>query len=167
MRIPIVDENDNILYYKDSKERDLRKEVTRVAVLWIFNERKEILIARRSKKKKHHPDLWGPSVAGSVEEGETYESNIIKEADEEIGLSINTVTLGPKLRISGLHEYFTQWFFTKVSSGTKFVPRVGEVDEVQWATLTDLKKKYEMKPEEFLPRFKSYFELLENYENKS
>ena len=33
------------------------------------------------------PEVWGPAVSGTNEEGETYDSNIIKEAQEEIGLT--------------------------------------------------------------------------------
>ena len=44
MIIPIVDEQDNFLCYKDSKERDPNKEVTRSSALWVVNEKGEILI---------------------------------------------------------------------------------------------------------------------------
>ena len=50
MKIPIVDENDNFLYYKESSERDERKESTRGASLWLTNEKGEVLIAKRAKQ---------------------------------------------------------------------------------------------------------------------
>ncbi len=31
--------------------------------------------------------MWGSAVAGTVEKGEDYESNIYKETEEEIGLA--------------------------------------------------------------------------------
>ncbi len=85
MQIPIVNEQDEIIGYKDRKDRNL-VDITRVSALWITNEDGEILLAQRGLNKTHSPGLWGPAVAGTVEEGETYESNIIKEAEEEIGL---------------------------------------------------------------------------------
>ena len=47
-----------------------------------------VLIVERQTAfdKKYDPGKWGPSAAGTVEEGETYQSNIIKELQEEIGL---------------------------------------------------------------------------------
>lgn len=105
MKIPIVNEQDEIIGYKD---RDLRdpKEITRVSGLWVTDTAEKILLAQRSWKKKSDPGRWGPAVAGTVEEGETYESNIIKEAREEIGLTNIVPIAGPKHRRSTSHEYF-------------------------------------------------------------
>src|SRR6185503_1888906 len=116
MKIPIVDEKDNFLYLKDPNKRDLRKEVTRGSALWVINEKGEILLAKRSKKKWNLPNVWGPSVAGSIEESESYEYNVVKEAQEEIGIKLDEVTLGPKRRESDSHEFFCQYFFAQVSS---------------------------------------------------
>lgn len=165
MKIPIVDENDKFLYYKDSKERDLRKEVTRSSALWVINEKEEILVAKRSKNNKNFPNVWGPSVAGSLEEGESYEDNIIKEAKEEIGISLEKIILGPKKRESDSHEYFGQYFFTQISSDTKFILQESEVDEVRWVSLEKLKEWRIKNPEEFLPTFEGNLKVIENYEN--
>src|SRR3989338_4245132 len=85
MRVPIVNEKDEIIEYKDWKDRGL-KEIVRVSGLWIVDGNGNILLAQRYKNKTHDPGKWGPAVAGTVEEGETYESNIVKEAEEENGL---------------------------------------------------------------------------------
>lgn len=167
MRIPIVDEQDEVLYYKDSIERNARTEITRVAALWVINEKDEFLIAKRSKNKKHHPNVWGPSVAGSVEEGESYEENIKKEAKEEIGINLNGIIVGSKERVSSSHEYFCQYFFTEISSETKFTLQESEVDEVKWISLKELKDWYTKSPEEFTPSFTKSFKVIENYENQN
>jgi len=166
MKIPIVDEKDNLLYYKESKERDLRKEITRASGLWIINEKREILMTKRSKNKRHFPNIWGPSVAGSLEAGESYKDNIIKEAKEEIGINLDKIIPGPKKRESDDHEFFAQYFFTQIPSDTRFVLQSSEVDEVKWVTLEKLKDWYLKNPEEFLPFFYSSLEVIENYENQ-
>lgn len=167
MRIPIVDEQDHILYYKDSQERDKKKEITRAAGIWISNEKREFLVAKRSKNKKHQPNIWGPSAAGTLEEGETYESNIIKETKEEIGVNLDKVTMGPKVRVSSSHEYFGQYFFAIIPSSTIFTLQEEEVDEVRWVSLRDLQDWYSTHPEEFIPSFNKSIGALEQYENKS
>ena len=53
-------------------------------------------------------------MSGLLEEGETYESNIIKEAKSEIGLTLTKFTLGPKMRESDRHEFFAQYFFATI-----------------------------------------------------
>ena len=84
-KIIIVDKNDKIIGYKIRGTLD-KNGIYRVSALWITNSLGEILLARRSRKKDKHPLKWGPAVAGTVEEGETYEQNIVKEAWEELGL---------------------------------------------------------------------------------
>ena len=167
MKIPIVDENDNFLYYKDSNERDLRKEITRSSALWVLNENGEILLAKRSKNKLNFPNVWGPSAAGSVEEGETYEENMVKEAKEEIGINLDKIILGPKKRESDDHEFFAQYFFTTISSSTKFILQKSEVDEVRWISLEKLKEWYLKNPQEFLPSFNISLEVIKNYETQN
>ena len=79
MIIPIVNEQDEIIEYKDRNDRS-PEEITRITSLWLGNEKGEVLLAQRAFNKKTSPGLWGPAAAGSVEKGETYDSNIIKEA---------------------------------------------------------------------------------------
>src|SRR3990170_7771672 len=72
MRIPIVNEQDNLLYFKDKSERDKRKEITRSSSLIIFNKKGEVLLAKRSKNKKNSPNVWGPSAEGPQTFGEFF-----------------------------------------------------------------------------------------------
>ncbi|OGI45475.1 hypothetical protein A2121_00935 [Candidatus Nomurabacteria bacterium GWB1_40_6] len=167
MRVPIVDENDIVLYYKDRKDRDLRKEISRSSAIWITNEKGDILIAKRSKNKVNFPNIWGPSAAGTVEEGESYESNIIKEVKEEIGIELDNLSLGPKERESDNHEFFGQYFFSKISSNTKFILQESEVDEVRWISLGELEKWYMENPKDFIVSFNVSLKVIKNYTNQS
>jgi NADH pyrophosphatase NudC (nudix superfamily) len=119
-------------------------------------------------RKKDSPGLWGPAVAGSVEEGETYESNIIKEAEEEIGLKNLKPILGPKVRRSGTHEYFAQVFFTIIPKDYPLVKQDEEVEEIRWFRKEELYKLLDEKPEMFLKNTKNYTQDFFNYyENKN
>src|SRR3989338_11488629 len=107
--IIIVNENDEIIGFK--KRGTLKPEdIYRVSALWIENSKGEVLLAQRSFSKKHHPGLWGPAVAGTNEEGETYEENIIKEAEEEVGLKDIHLKKWFKKRTSTDYNHFTQFF---------------------------------------------------------
>lgn len=165
MRLPIVDENDILIDYKDKQER-LPSEISRVSGLWVTDKDGNILLAQRGLNKKNHPGLWGPAVAGTVEEGESYEDNIIKEAEEEIGLTGMKLSLGPKLRKSSNHEYFVQWFTTTIRHDFPFKKEDREVEKIQWFSRGELGKLLKEKPEIFLPDFYKYLEIFNN-ENKS
>jgi len=83
--VSVVDEQDNVI---GTKARDdlTQKDIVRVSVLWIENSEGKVLLQQRALTKKIGPGQWGPAVAGTVEAHETYLSNIIKEAEEEIDL---------------------------------------------------------------------------------
>ena len=75
MKIPIVNEQDEILGYKDRDGKN-REDISRITALWLTDFDGNVLLAQRAFNKKRSPGLWGPAVAGTVEEGETYEEKI-------------------------------------------------------------------------------------------
>jgi isopentenyl-diphosphate delta-isomerase len=155
MKIPIVNEQDEIIGYKDREDRN-PNDICRITGLWLTDPDGKILLAQRSFSKKLSPGLWGPAVAGTVEEGETYESNIIKEAEEEIGLIGLKPVIGPKIRRSTNHECFAQWFTVVVDHNYPFKKQDEEVEDVRWFTKDEILKLLEEKPEMFLINFQQY-----------
>lgn len=156
--IIIVDEQDNIIGYKDRETGLEPNDIYRVSALWITNSKDEVLLARRAYNKSHDPGKWGPAVAGTVEKGETYESNIIKEAAEEIGLNGIKFKVGPKkYRVTDKHRYFGQWYYLKIDKPiNKFKIQKDEVAEIKWFSKEDLKREVLEKPDEFLNSIKNF-----------
>jgi isopentenyl-diphosphate delta-isomerase len=131
-KIIIVNEEDEIIGYK---ERDTltADDIYRVSGLWIENNKGQVLLARRAFNKKKDPGMWGPAVAGTIDKGETYESNIIKEANEELGLQNIKLNKGPKKRIKHPHNHFTQWFLLKLNKPLEYFKiNKEEVAEIKW-----------------------------------
>jgi len=159
MKIIIVDNDDKII---GSKERaEIKKEdIYRVAALWIKNSKNQFLLAKRALTKKNDPGKWGPAVAGTVEEGETYESNITKEAKEELGLKNLNLIKGSKTRTKGIHNHFTQWFLVTLDKTIEeFEIQEEEIDEIKWFTKKVFMKKYKENPSTFIPKIKKYVEM--------
>lgn len=160
-RIIIVNEQDEPIGIKDRADI-LPDDIYRVSALWLENIKGECLIARRAFTKRHDPGLWGPAVAGTVGEGETYESNIRKESLEEIGLELGEIILGKKLLYTEEHKFFAQWFFTKVGASKetlKFNP--AEVAEIRWVPRDVLGKWIREKPGDFTPHTARWPELFD------
>ena len=166
MKIPIVDENDNIICCKDRKDR-LPWEITRITSLWLGNEKSEVLLAQRAFTKKVHPGLWGPAAAGSVEEGETYDSNVVKEAEEEIGLTGVEFIPWDKLRRSSSHEYFVQSYIAFTTSDYPLVKQDEEVEAIKWFSKEELFKTLNENPEIFLYSIKERAEEFFKYADKN
>lgn len=158
-RITIVNENDKVIGYKDRDALE-KNDIYRVSALWITNSQGAILLARRHRSKSHHPRKWGPAVAGTVDEGEDYKENIIKEAEEEIGLKEIKPKLGPKTKTDNEFHHFTQWYILITDKNiNEFKIQEDEVEEIKWFSPKELSKQLEENPEEFIPTMKKYFEL--------
>ncbi len=86
-KIIVVDENDKEIGVKE-RSKITHDDIYRVSGLWLTNSKGEILLAQRSfnKPRDNDPGKWGPAVAGTVDEDETYKENIQKEIKEELGL---------------------------------------------------------------------------------
>jgi isopentenyldiphosphate isomerase len=157
--ITIVNENDEII---GSGERGTTSEdnICRVSALWLTNSHGEILIAKRHRNKFYHPGTWGPAVAGTVEVGESYEDNIIKEAEEELGLENIKPKIGPKIRVGDMHSFFLQWYLLVADKNlNEFELQSDEVEGVDWISPEELEKQLKEQPEKFGPNMKRYFKL--------
>ena len=152
MMIQIVDEKDNLIGHKERGEVDPEKDIYRSAALWLTNSKGEVLLAQRKFTKDHDPGKQGPAVSGTVDEGETYESNIYKEAEEEIGLKGETLKLGPKERVTKEYNFFCQWFTHSLDWPLeKFVPQESEVEKLAWISEQELVKDVANNPDKYLP----------------
>jgi isopentenyl-diphosphate Delta-isomerase len=148
-QIIIVNNQDEVIGYKERGAQS-KQDIYRVSALWITNSKGDILLAQRKFTKSHDPGKWGPAVAGTLEEGETYESNILKEAEEEIGLKNISPVLGLKRRSTGEHNYFTQWYtLTLDKPARNFTIQEEEVEQVKWFTRKELEKKQLEYPENY------------------
>ena len=153
-KIVIVNENDEII---GSKERGTlnQSDIYRVSALWIQNSKGEILLAQRSFNKKNNPGQWGPAVAGTIDEGESYESNIVKEAEEEIGLNNQEFQKSFHHFHDGEHKHFTQWFFALVDKEIEeFTIQEEEVEKIKWYSKEELLKELSESPNLFLTSIK-------------
>jgi isopentenyl-diphosphate delta-isomerase len=149
-RIIIVNDHDEIIGHKE--RGTLTKEnIYRVTGLWVTNSSGDILLAQRHLSKRHDPGKWGPAVAGTVDEGETYDSNIVKEAEEEVGLRDIYPTLGPKRQVRGEYIYFCQWYTLVVDKPAEdFTIQKEEVEQVKWFTRAELEHELAEHPDNYL-----------------
>ena len=158
-KVIIVNDNDEIIRYKERATVEAT-DIYRVSALWVQDSMGNILLAQRSLKKKNSPGKWGPAVAGTNEEGETYESNILKEAEEEIGLKGYAFQKKHKERHLGDHDYFVQIFFLMIDKNIgEFKVQESEVQQVKWFTKKGLLEELKQNPDMFLKSVKDCFDL--------
>ena len=147
-KIIIVDHKDNII---GSKERSkvTYEDIFRVTGLWITNSKGEILLAQRAHTKSHSPGCFATAVSRTVEEGESYEENIYKEAEEELGIKDAKFTEGPHTRSEGPWQHFTQWYFLITDKKAEdFIIDKKEVERVKWFKEEEILKFCDEHPEQ-------------------
>lgn len=150
-KVIIVDKNDEVIGYKLRNNRT-SEDIIRIAGIWMENEKNEVLIAQRSKNKKNDPGKWGPAAAGTLEKGETYKSNILKEVEEEIGIILESkdlIYLGAFYEQAS-NQYFVGTFYAKITSDSKFTLQQEEVEAVRWISWSDLETEVKKYPEKYL-----------------
>lgn len=98
-RIVTVDENDNVTG-EEGKEKchDGGGILHRGFLAMVINNAGELLLTRRSDKKRLWPGFWDGSVASHVFRGEDYEHASIRRLREEIGLVTDDVRYAFKFR---------------------------------------------------------------------
>lgn len=152
MKIQIVDDQDKLIGVKERTEVDYKTDTYRVSALWLTNSKGQTLLAKRAAVKDKDPGKWGPAVAGTIDEGETYDENIYKEAEEEIGLTGEQFKKGQKILVKYPRTYFCQWYFVTIDRDTdSFVMQEDEVDKLTWIDIGQMKQELKTNPDKYVP----------------
>lgn len=150
MRIPIVNEEDEILYYKERNDVT-PDEIIRTASIWITDEFDNVLMQQRKFTKKKNPGKWGPAAAGTVEKDETYEQNIRKEVFEEIGIKdISPIPYKKFFGKTNNGKRFAQVYTATIHHNTVLTIQEDEVEQMKWFSRKELLDKIESNPETFV-----------------
>lgn len=123
-------------------------------MLWLMNENGDLLLARRADHKAQDPGLWGPSVTGKLEEGETFEDAVVREVEEELNLSRDLLTpsflFDTNFRHPDGETRQFKVFIANISSEVAQNVRIdaNEVAEVKWLSIKKIKALLNSKPGE-------------------
>ena len=169
MKILIVNNRDIVIGTKERRERT-EGEITRVTGATIIDSNNNILVSQRSFSKKYNAGKWTISAAGTLEEGETYISNIIKEIKEELGVTVEERELIPS--VYGLDTiskgFFRQMYFVKKDIPISDIKiQKEEVEQVKWIELEKLVETFRKNPNDFTPTFPTILESIIEFVKKS
>jgi isopentenyldiphosphate isomerase len=150
-RIVIVDDQNKVIGAKPRDEVDYDQDIYRSTGIWITNSDGQILIAQRKLTKEKDPGKWGPAAAGTVDEGETYESNARKELSEEIGLRDVELTVGPQHFVTVPRRQFVQWFVGQADvTLDQLTLQPEEVEAAQWIEPAQLVADVQSNPDKYV-----------------
>ena len=110
--------------------------------IWIYNDKKQLLVQKRAKFKKKNPSKWDMPSAGHVDAGETPLQGCVRETKEELGLVVNPdefefVCEWKDLNGWQLAQVYTLKSDAKIEDMTL---QVEEVECVEWLDFKDFEK---------------------------
>jgi len=150
--LDVVDENDNVI---GQEERDvcLAKNLLHRSVhVFVFNSKGELLLQKRSMKKKIFPGRWCASCSGHVSAGQTYEEAAVRELEEEIGVSVENLKFVAKFFDLNPVDSEIAKLYTTSHEGP-FKIQEEEVDEVKFLPMEKIKEEIKNSPEKYTSDF--------------
>lgn len=158
--INIYDENNNCLNTEKMKSVAHKTGLWhRVAHIWIYNSKGEIMLQLRSKKKELHPDKWDVTVAGHAMVHEEPLFSAIREIKEEIGLTVKKEDLEFLYVIKNkavfndiINNAFYYIYLLKFDGDIeRFELQKDEVEEVRFIPIKLLEEELGQQPEKYFP----------------
>jgi isopentenyl-diphosphate delta-isomerase len=141
------------------------------AHLWILNREGQILIQRRSPTKENWPNLWDVSVAGHISAGEGPVEAALREAKEELGITLDPgecrylFTVAEQVSLNNRryvdNEYHHVFLVEKDLDVGDLKFTDGEVAEARFVALGELQTNLTTDPSGFVPHEEEYRRLFE------
>jgi isopentenyl-diphosphate delta-isomerase len=160
----LVDQDDHILGYQEKSTcHQGEGKLHRAFSIFIFNNQKELLLQKRSQKKRLWPLFWSNSVCSHPRKGETILDAACKRVEVELGVPIE-----PPLTY--LFKFQYQAFFKDIGSENELCsvligkwnktihPNPDEIADWKYINLTDLDKDINKSPHLYTPWFKMEWE---------
>lgn len=157
-RIIFVNEHDEPIGVGTREEAWAKGIYMRIVRVILRDEHGRFLSQRRSKQKKSYPDRWTDSASGHVDEGDTYDSAVKREMNEEIGVDVPLHPIGKfqseDITVDKKILEFNAIYEGTISSSTPLALQESEVSDTKWFELDELKQLMQDAPDQFTPGFR-------------
>ncbi len=156
---PVVDEDGNEISIAprslchDGKSMLLHP----VVHLHLINSRGELFLQKRAMTKDILPGMWDTSVGGHMSPGESVETALRRETEEELGLKKITFHLNKKYKWQSSRERELVYSFTGRSDETPVI-NPGEIDYGRFWKFKEIKEN--LGKSIFTPNFEFEFSML-------
>jgi isopentenyl-diphosphate delta-isomerase len=157
MDVILVDEQDNPVGTMGKMEVHEKALLHRAFSVFIFNDKREMLLQKRAATKYHSAGLWTNTCCSHPKPGETTEAAAIKRLQEEMGFStpiskaFSFVYKAPF--DNGLTEHEYDHVFTGTFNGL-INPDPREVSDYCYQSIETVKENVQTHPDHFTEWFK-------------
>ena len=100
----VVDEHDQVLRQESRTEVHRQRLLHRAVHVLVFNKSGEVYLQKRAATKDTYPNRWTTSCSGHVDAGEDYDTAVVRELKEELGIGGVRIKGAEKQRSRGTAE---------------------------------------------------------------
>jgi len=163
-KLILVDNDDNILGYKDKSEcHEGDGTLHRAFSIFIFNNSNQLLLQKRSEQKLLWPLFWSNSCCSHPRQSENYETAIHRRLKEEVGIDTELKYLFKFQYQANFLDIGSENELCSVYIGRSDNPiavNENEIAEWKFIDIGQMEKEMEEHPENFTPWFKMEWERI-------
>ena len=140
--LDLVDKNDQVIgtVWKSEAHGDPTK-IHREVAIAVFNDKEEVLLQRRSMKKRNDPGRWTITAAGHVGKGEDPKIASVREVKEELGLDVKPVFFGKYfMKYKDKESRFFWIYYARVKGKARLRLDKSEVMDARWVDLGNIEE---------------------------
>ncbi|RMI05009.1 MAG: isopentenyl-diphosphate Delta-isomerase [Calditrichaeota bacterium] len=160
----VVDENDNVIGYKNKVECHRGEGILhRAFSIFIFNDRGELLIQKRSAQKPLWPLFWSNSCCSHPRKGEEMAEAAQRRLQEELGFTtplkhLFTFQYHARYRDVGSEREVCAVYIGKCNGEVRVNPN--EIEEWRFVDVETITRELQEHPERYTPWFKLEWERI-------
>ena len=162
----LVDRNDKKIGLMPKMEAHKKGALHRAFSVFIFNNKKELMLQKRNKNKYHSPSLWTITCCSHLRDEESNTGAGKRRLLEEMGFCVELNVIGSFIYNiefdNGLIEHELDHILVGKYNGNVKM-NTDEVDDWKWLSLDNIKDDIKIRPENYTEWFKI---IIEDYYNK-
>lgn len=159
-KLIVVDKQDKIIGFEEKEKcHDGDGILHRAFSIFIFNDKKELLIQQRSEFKRLWPLYWSNTCCSHPRFNENLIESVEKRLKQECGISCLLKELykfqySAKYKDKGSENEICSVLIGRLSDEQNIVPNPEEIADYKWVNIDELKKDIKEDPNKYSPWFK-------------
>jgi isopentenyldiphosphate isomerase len=170
----VVNERDEVVGRKLRREVHAHGWLHRAVHVLVFNRAGQVFLQKRSMRKDMSPGLWDSSCSGHLDAGEDYDTAVVRELREELGLLAELgggnrgvgaprLQLERRLRVEACAETGQEFVWVyRVEAEGPFTLCPDEIDGGEWIAPDELNRRIAAGPDDYCPAFRLIWALASN-----
>ena len=147
----VVDEGDRVVKQATRHTVHSQRLRHRAVHVFVFDQRGDLFLQKRSRWKDKHPGQWDSSAAGHVNAGDTYAGTAPREIREELGVDAQPTEIASLAASENTGWEFVRLF--RAQHDGPFTLPPAEIESGAFFTLEQIARWTAARPQDFAPGF--------------